>query len=152
MPTLPAAYGPMIDEYMKATGQTAGTGSPTTITPSWWAEEPDDDISEKEFTKLVIELAQSFGWRAAHFRPAWSRSGKMITAVQGDGKGWLDVTLLRERLIVAELKCGKNKLTPEQKDWVEAWQRARIPAFVWYPHDWHEIVSILGGEPCPPQN
>ena len=154
MPTFTGSAEKMVEEYLKATGQTANAPATQRPTfPNCRMEAPDDDISEKKFTAKVLTLAKDWGWRTAHFRPAWVGDKKrMITPVAGNGKGFLDLTLLRERLIVAELKCGKNKLTPEQKDWVEAWQRARIPVFVWYPHDWHEIVSILGAELCPLQN
>lgn len=148
MPTFTGPAAKMVEEYLKATGQTANEMTQRPVTPNWRMAE---GMNEKEFTRQVIELARLHGWRTAHFRPAWTGEGekrRMITAVAGDGKGFLDLTLLRERLIVAELKVGKNQLTPEQKDWILAWQRAGVPAFVWRPEDWAEILSIVA-TPCP---
>lgn len=102
--------------------------------------------SEKVLTKRVIEFGQGRGWKIAHFRPAWYGEGKnrrMITAVAGDGKGFLDLLCLRERVVVIELKMDGNTPTPEQLEWIEAWRRAGVPAYVIYPDLWDLVVQIL---------
>ena len=48
---------------------------------------------------------------------------------------------------MAELKVGKNKPTPEQEQWLEAWRKIGVPAFVWKPEDWKTIERLLGGKP-----
>jgi hypothetical protein len=100
-------------------------------------------ITEAEFTAQVLELAKRLGWRAAHFRPARTARG-WRTAVQGDGAGFPDLVLVRRRVIVAELKAGRGKLTPAQTDWLGVFERAGITAYVWHPRDWPQIELVLG--------
>ncbi len=100
--------------------------------------------SEAEFTSQVIEWARRMGWRVAHFRPGMNQRGKWMTAVQGDGAGFPDLILIRGcRCIVAELKVGKNKTTPEQDVWLASFKAANIQAFVWTPDDWSTIRAEL---------
>jgi hypothetical protein len=101
-------------------------------------------MSETEFLSQVLEYAKLYRWRSAHFRPAQTARG-WRTAVQGDGKGFPDCVFVKAtKLIVAELKVGKNKVTDEQQDWLNHFAAAGIPAYVWYPTDWTEIESVLG--------
>lgn len=102
-------------------------------------------MSEAEFLKQVIAYAKLYGWRVAHFRPAKTQAGNWVTAVQGDGKGFPDLLLLRDReQVAAELKVGRNKTTQEQYDWLAAFTLAGVNAYVWYPKDWPEIERVLG--------
>jgi hypothetical protein len=105
-------------------------------------------LSEKEFTKQVLNLAKLCGWRSAHFRAAWTRSGKMVTPVQGDAKGFPDLVLVKgERMIVAELKVGRNKPSPEQIDWLAAFEKLPgVAVRTWKPKDWPSIVALLTRE------
>lgn len=104
---------------------------------------PAPHITEAIFTTQVIELAQILGYRTAHFRPAMTAHG-WRTAVSGDGKGWPDLVLLKgNRMIVAELKVGRNKATVEQLAWLDAFKAAGVDAFVWTPTDWDEITGEL---------
>lgn len=101
--------------------------------------------TEADFTAEVLSRALACGWRRAHFRPAQTARG-WRTAVAGDGKGFLDLVLLRgPRLVVAELKMPGNEPTPEQLQWLDAWRQ--IPAaevHLWYyPSDWPLIEETL---------
>jgi hypothetical protein len=49
------------------------------------------------------------------------------------------------RLLVAELKVGKNKPTAAQAEWLSAFRAAGVPAFVWRPQDWPAIEQALRG-------
>lgn len=98
---------------------------------------------EAAFQRQVMQLAKLKGWRCAHFRTSLTKAGNWVTAVAGEGKGFPDLILVRERVIVAELKAGKNKPTPEQKQWLQAFERAGIPAYTWWPHEWDEIEQVL---------
>ncbi len=101
-------------------------------------------VSEKDFLAAVTALAQARGWRVAHFRPGLTRSGKWRTAVQGDGKGFPDLVLVRrERLLWAELKADGGKLSPAQEDWLFALEVAGQDVWVWRPKDWQEIEEVL---------
>lgn len=101
-------------------------------------------LTEAQFQSQVIRYAQLHGWRVAHFRPALTRSGRWITPVQADGKGFPDLLLLRKNeQVVVELKVGRNAVSPAQADWLGAFANANVPAFVWRPADWPEIEEVL---------
>src|SRR5690348_4419552 len=101
-------------------------------------------LSERDFTAQIIQLARVFGWRVAHFRPAMTKRGRWVTPVQGDGAGFPDLLLLRaNRRIMAELKAAKGKVTPEQELWLESAMRAEFEVYVWRPADIDEIEGVL---------
>ena len=99
--------------------------------------------TEAEFQRWVTELAEVLGWSHVHFRPAMTSKGYR-TPVSGPlGKGWPDLVLVRERVIFAELKSDKGKLSPEQ-DWVLGeLRRAGAEVYVWRPRDRDEIGAVL---------
>lgn len=101
--------------------------------------------TEADFTKMVIGLAQLHGWRVMHQRPARTAKG-WRTAIQGD-PGFPDLIMIRHgALIVAELKMGNGKPTPEQDEWLKAFESlgcGRVK--VWRPTEsnWEEIERML---------
>lgn len=100
-------------------------------------------LTEAEFTAQVIQYARLRGWRTAHFRPARTARG-WRTAIQGDGKGWPDLILVRgTSVIAAELKIGRNRLTAEQAAWLRALDCANVMTYVWRPADWPKIEKVL---------
>ncbi|MGH9200576.1 MAG: VRR-NUC domain-containing protein [Vicinamibacterales bacterium] len=90
----------------------------------------------------VIDLAHLFRWRVAHFRPALTKHG-WRTPVQGDGAGFSDLLLVRERIIFAELKSSTGKLSSDQRAWLAAATAAGAEAYVWRPRDLQAIAKIL---------
>lgn len=92
----------------------------------------------------VIDTARMFGWRVAHFRPMFDAKRKRwLTPVAADGKGWPDLVLVRDRLIVAELKSGTGVVTKEQRVWLGALQRAGVECYVWHDSDFEGVVAAL---------
>lgn len=95
---------------------------------------------EGQLQSDVIELAQLLGWKVAHFRSVPVKRGDSVrweTPVQADGKGFPDLFMVRgERMIFAELKAGKNKMTPEQDAWMDALHYTGATLAVWFPHHW----------------
>jgi hypothetical protein len=53
---------------------------------------------------------------------------------------------VRHRVIAAELKCGKGKLRPNQREWLAALRAAGVEAVEWRPEQWAEIVATLEGK------
>lgn len=95
-------------------------------------------LTEEEFMAQVINLATLFNWKVYHTRDS-----------RRSVKGFPDLLLLRGGVqIVAELKVLPNKTTPAQDEWLNAFRRASVAAFVWYPDDWKEIERVLGAETC----
>jgi hypothetical protein len=84
------------------------------------------------FQADVLRLAKLLGWRAYHTFD--SRRSQ---------KGYPDLTLVRDRVIVAELKAEAGKTTVEQDEWIEAFRAAGVAAYCWRPSDWSEIEKVL---------
>lgn len=102
--------------------------------------------SENNFMSWILDFAKIKHWRVAHFRGAWSKDGERYTTpVQAQGKGFPDLCLVRDkRLIFAELKSSKGKVSPEQYDWLEALGKAGgIEVYTWRPTDRTLIEEIL---------
>jgi hypothetical protein len=101
-------------------------------------------VTETEFQKQVTDLAEILGWSWVHFRPAQTSKG-WRTPVSGPlGKGWVDLVLVKgRRLIFAELKADKGKLTPEQERVLNVLGGAGHETHVWFPVDFDKIVRTL---------
>jgi len=100
-------------------------------------------VSEAQFQRQVIQLAQMTGWKVAHFRPAQNARGDWRTPVAADGKGFPDLVLTRETVLFVELKTDTGRLTPDQEAWRQAAQAAGATHHVWRPRDWPAIESTL---------
>lgn len=101
---------------------------------------------EESFQAAVIDSAHMRGWKVAHFRPAMTKSGKWVTAVAADGKGFPDLFMVhpdKHFRVVAELKIPPNTVTTEQDAWLTWCELCGIPAFTWTPDDWDEIDRVL---------
>ena len=92
----------------------------------------------------MVELARLLGWRVYHSRPAMYRSGRWATPLIGDS-GLPDLILCKPpRLIFAELKREKGKVSTAQQGWLDALSRcAGVEVYVWRPRDWQAIVDTL---------
>jgi len=97
---------------------------------------------EGEFQDELMVYAKLRGWKRAHFRPAKTDRG-WRTPVSGDGAGFPDLILARERLVVVECKAGNNKPSADQVDWLEAFIRCGVETYVWYPEDLEEAKRVL---------
>lgn len=92
-------------------------------------------IRESAFRDAIVQYAKLrhwlcyFTWNSKH-SPA----------------GFPDLVMLREqRMIVAELKVGRNSLTSAQEEWLHAfrWLDKGVEVFIWRPEMWDEIEVIL---------
>ena len=127
---------------------------------------PPLDCSEDAFQALVIDYARLHGWLVHHTRPARTAQG-WRTSLQGDA-GFSDLVMARGgRVVFAELKAAKGRLTAEQQRWQEAFPRpvfveecdlgrgfflgralgsgiaAPCVSYLWRPADWEELVEVL---------
>ncbi len=105
-------------------------------------------MTETELLDSVLELAGLLKWRTAHFRPALTKHG-WRTAVAGDGKGFPDLVLVRDRVLFVELKSARGQLSIEQQDWFHALGDAGAERYIWLPADWTDgtIERVLRGAP-----
>lgn len=105
---------------------------------------------EAAFHKNVVELATMLGWRIHHDR-------RQDLSIGGDA-GFPDLVLARDgRIVFAELKTLKGRLTPAQVGWLEAltghagfggqvtsYISGPREVYVWRPADIDRIGRILG--------
>ena len=110
------------------------------------------EISEKQFESQVKDLAKIYGWKYYHtWRSIHSPAG------------FPDVVMVRPpRLIFAELKSEKGKLTVEQEEWLATLRECgsypsssfiddkgisvtyqRIEVYLWRPSEIEKIAEIL---------
>ena len=90
-------------------------------------------MTEKQLQASVVKLARLLGWKAFH---------------QYDSRrsepGWPDLVLLRRhRMIFAELKTAKGRVSPAQRDTIadlrtvaRSIQTGNVEVHVWRPADW----------------
>ncbi len=97
----------------------------------------------------IMDLARLFGWRRAHFRTAYQPGAeRWLTPMSGE-KGFPDLVLIRPpRLIFAELKSEKGRLSLDQELWLADLEEipTGIEVYLWRPSDIDEIQAILKRE------
>ncbi len=103
-------------------------------------------LPEREFQNQILELAELYKWRVHAERPARTKDG-WRTPIQGE-PGFPDLVLVRgSRLILAELKSDKGKVSDDQELWLKAFaQVCVVETGVWRPRDWEDIVQVLQKE------
>ncbi len=109
-------------------------------------------ISERDLQNAIVDAARLYGYLVFHTRPAISAKG-WRTPVQYDGKGYPDLTMVGTkrpfRVIFAELKSEKGKLTRQQEQWLTGLERVdavcdNVSVHVWTPADWPErVLEVL---------
>jgi len=105
-------------------------------------------MTENEFQQQIIDYARMNGWRIFHAQTSriQRKDGSVYYATAGiaDSKGFPDLILLRDgRIVVVEVKAEKGKCSPEQLDWLNAWDMTEADMYVWRPSDWPEIERRL---------
>ncbi len=102
-------------------------------------------MTEAQFQEQVIDYAHLMHWRVAHFRAGMTKSGNWVTPVSADGAGFPDLVMVRRgRLIFAELKSERGRLSPNQEPWIDdltAFGPAEV--YLWKPSMWSGIVEVL---------
>lgn len=101
---------------------------------------PLADILEKEWDAQLFAvkdgLATSTGWISYHTMRS-----------KGSKSGYPDRTVVRDRILFAELKKEKAKPTDTQIVWLDRLARAGGEVYLWRPSDLDEIGKILSGRP-----
>jgi hypothetical protein len=99
-------------------------------------------MTEADFQRTVTDTLRLFGWRWTHFRPARTDRG-WRTPLSGDA-GFPDVVAVRgDRVLWAELKAEKGRLSDEQAKWLAALGMAGQSVHCWRPSDWPTIEELL---------
>lgn len=99
---------------------------------------PKAELSEKEFTQMVVGtnsnpgVARTFGYRVYH-----------TLRSKGSQPGFPDWTLARDRIVFLELKTEIGRVSPAQREWLDALNTAGVEAYVVRPRHFDEIVCVL---------
>ena len=91
-------------------------------------------MSEATWQAHVLRVARQFGWLVYHTQFS-IRSHR----------GWPDLVLCRPpRILFVELKSDRGRVSPEQRDWLDALRACGLDARVWRPteHD-DEVFETL---------
>jgi len=91
---------------------------------------------EERFQQRIIELARYKGFDSIYH----THDSRHSPA------GFPDLLLLKDqRMIVAELKAGKNNLSAEQYFWLLAFTKITEDVYVWWDNDddWNEILEVI---------
>ena len=91
-------------------------------------------MTEKQFMQNVIDLAKILGFAVYHTHDSRRSQG-----------GWPDLVLLKDgRMIAAELKSERGRVTQEQEAWLDGLgEVAGIESYLWRPGDWDAITTTL---------
>jgi hypothetical protein len=93
-------------------------------------------MTEKELSQSLVNAARTMGWRVY-------RTWNSIHSP----KGFPDLTMVRgDRLIFAELKTEKGKVTPDQQGWIDALSvlgNGRCEVYLWRPSDIESAYQVL---------
>jgi hypothetical protein len=99
------------------------------------------EVKEADFQKIVISIAKASGWLVHHPLPSMNRRGIWATHELGD-HGFPDLVLAhpKGRVIFAELKSDKGKVSPLQSRWLSVLRTGAVVK-VWRPADLDWIAS-----------
>jgi len=89
-------------------------------------------LSEREFQAEVMDIANKLGWRFYHTHDSI-----------GSQAGFPDLVMVRgKRLIFAELKTEKGKLSKQQVGWITDLGLC-VPVYLWRPSMMQEVIDCL---------
>lgn len=82
----------------------------------------------------VRQYARLTGWKSYH-----------TLRSKGSEPGYPDLCMVRgDRVVFAELKTEKGRVSPAQLDWLDALQQSgRVEVYVWRPGMWDCIEEAL---------
>jgi hypothetical protein len=99
-------------------------------------------VKGKDLQKAVVDYAHLKHWTVAHF-PAVETTRGWRTAIAGDARGFPDLLLVRERIVVIEIKGDGDTVKPEQEEWQRKFRAAGAEAYVVRPKDWPDVVREI---------
>ena len=94
----------------------------------------DQAVTEAELQASVLDMSQLRGWLSYH-----------VYDSRRSAAGFPDLVLVRgDRLVFAELKRERGRVTTEQRHWLDALgEVTRVDARLWRPSDWRAIEEAL---------
>jgi hypothetical protein len=100
-----------------------------------------DRLTEAEFQGMIVERARVRGWLVYHVYDSRRSSA-----------GFPDLVMVRAgKLVLAEVKTAKGRLSPAQAAWFAALSavedQPRVTVAVWRPEDWSAVCDLIDGGP-----
>lgn len=92
-------------------------------------------ITERDLREQIRDLCKLFGWKMFF---SW-------TSIHSP-RGFPDLVLAnpeQKRVIFAELKNEKGRLTPAQGEWLDTLKACGQEVYLWRPADVEEIAAII---------
>ena len=89
-------------------------------------------MTEREWQAQVVDAARLMGWRVYHTHDS-----------RRAAPGWPDLALVRDRLVMAELKTETGRVSPEQQQWLALLDAAGVETHLWRPSDLDEVLAVL---------
>lgn len=89
-------------------------------------------VREADFQEQVVQLAELLGWVCWHDNDP-----------RRNAAGFPDLVLVRDRVIFAELKTQRGRLTGAQRVFLARLADAGAEVHVWRPGDWDAIHATL---------
>jgi hypothetical protein len=114
---------------------TEGAGGVSAITSA--SAHLEATLSERDLQTNILSLAAALGWLCYHTHDS-----------RRSAAGFPDLVLVKgDRLIFAELKSARGKLSKAQSDWFVALGRV-AQVYVWRPSDWFDglVALALGAQ------
>lgn len=106
----------------------------------------DAAMTENEWQSLVIGYAASRKWKVHHqlipFRIGRNGKPRAITEDETE-PGFVDLVLVRDRIIFAELKTMKGQRSLVQAQWAEWIIKAGGEYHLWVPADYDDVCLTL---------
>lgn len=102
-------------------------------------------ISEADWMKQVVQLAETLGWKVLHVRRSLGRrNGKRAWQTTTSITGWPDLLMFRPgRIVAAELKSETGRPTADQVEVLAGLAAAGVETFVWRPSDLDRVAAVL---------
>ena len=98
---------------------------------------------ERDLATIVEHLLDLFGWTWKHDEPAVRQSGTWATAFRG-ARGFPDYVAVRDgRLVFAEIKNERGRISSSQNDWLEQLRKTSAEVYLWRPDDVEQIKDVL---------
>jgi len=95
-------------------------------------------VREADFQEQVVQLAGLLGWAVWH-----------DTDARRNHAGFPDLVLVRDRVVFAELKAQRGRLTGGQEAFLARLADAGAETHVWRPGDWPAIHATLNARKDP---
>jgi hypothetical protein len=100
-------------------------------------------VNERQWQRVVTDLAELYGWSWAHFRPAMTERGWRTPVSGPAGAGFPDLVLVRDRVVFAELKSQSGRLRAEQVLVHADLRAAGAELHVWRPSQLALVRDVL---------